>query len=72
MLFNKDDSPEQIQEIEKRLWESLKSELQKESEGESRKSKTANDVSSDNGVVIKNKTSDTSRSILPLPVLKKK
>ena len=72
LLFNKDDSPEQIQEIEKRLWESLKSELQKESEGESRKSNTATDVSSDNGVVIKNKPSDTSRSILPLPVLKKK
>ena len=72
LLFNKDDSPEQIQEIEKRLWESLKSKLQKESEGESRKSNTATDVSSDNGVVIKNKPSDTSRSTLPLPVLKKK
>ena len=72
LLFNIDDNPEQIQEVEERLWESLRSELQKESEGESRKANTATDVSSDNGVVIKNKPSDTSRSILPLPVLKKK
>ena len=72
LLFNIDDNPEKIQEVEERLWESLRSELQKESEGESRKANTATDVSSDNGVVIKNKPSDTSRSILPLPVLKKK
>ena len=72
LLFNKGDDIKQIQQIEKRLWESLKSELQKESKGESRKSNTAIDVSSENGVYIKTKPTDTKRGTLPLPVLKNK
>ena len=72
ILFGNPKENETQEDFENRLWESLKSEFDKEEQGNNRKSNTGDENTSGKGIEIQEVPSNNRVSDLPLPVLKKK
>ena len=72
ILFGTPKENETQEAFENRLWESLKSEFNKEEQGNDRKSNSGDEDTSGKGIEIKEVPSNNRVSDLPLPVLKKK
>ena len=72
ILFGTPKHNESQEAFENRLWETLKSEFDKEEQGNERKSNSGDENTSGKGIEIKVVPSDNRVSDLPLPVLKKK
>ena len=72
ILFGTPKENETQEAFENRLWESLKSEFDKEEQGNNRKSNPGDENTSGKGIEIKEVPSNNRVSDLPLPVLKKK
>ena len=72
ILFGTPKKNETQEAFENRLWESLKSEFDKEEQGSERKSNSGDENTSGKGIEIKEVPSNNRVSDLPLPVLKKK
>ena len=72
ILFGNPKENETQEDFENRLWESLKSEFDKEEQGNDRKSNSGDENTSGKGIEIKAVPSNNRVSDLPLPVLKKK
>ena len=72
ILFGTPKKNETQEAFENRLWESLKSEFDKEEQGNERKSNSGDENTSSKGIEIKEVPSNNRVSDLPLPVLKKK
>ena len=72
ILFGNPKENESQEAFENRLWESLKSEFDKEEKGNDRKSNSGDESTSDKGIEIRVVPSNNRVSDLPLPILKKK
>ena len=72
ILFGSPKENETQEAFENRLWQSLKSEFNKEEQGNDRKSNTGSENTSGEGIEIKVVPSNNRVSDLPLPLLKKK
>jgi len=72
ILFGTPKENETQEAFENRLWESLKSEFDKEEQGNNRKSNPGDENTSGKGIEIQEVPSNNRVSDLPLPVLKKK
>ena len=72
ILFGTPKENETQKAFENRLWESLKSEFDKEEQGNNRKSNAGDENTSGKGIEINEVPSNNRVSDLPLPVLKKK